>query len=62
MSRRNQDLILSIELSDTVPETTRMSFERLQETYLRGIFYYDHYSVAADVARLIAEQVIVEGS
>ncbi|HEX5403985.1 MAG TPA: hypothetical protein VFX16_16995 [Pseudonocardiaceae bacterium] len=60
VSRWNQDLVFRIELSDAVPETTQKSFERLQETYLRGIFYYEQYTVAADMARLIAEQAIAE--
>ncbi len=55
-----QKVIGRHELSAEVPESTRMSFERLRELYVQGILCYDLYTVAGDIARLLTEQALRE--
>ncbi len=55
-----QNVIGQLELADQVPETTRMSFERLRTLYSYGIMCYDLYTVAGDLARLVTEQALRE--
>jgi hypothetical protein len=49
-----------ISLSPDVPETTRQSFERLCGLFAYGILWYDLYTVAGDLARMVVEQALRE--
>jgi hypothetical protein len=55
-----QKVIARYDLSAVVPEGLRMGFERLRELYVQGILCYDLYTVAGDMARLLAEQALRE--
>jgi hypothetical protein len=58
VSDYRQRLIASFELADEVPDTTRQSYERVRTIYTYGILCYEFYTVAADHARLVAEQAL----
>jgi len=45
-------------LSSRVPESTRLSFERVCTIYSYGVLCYELYTVAGDQARLVAEQAL----
>ena len=55
-----QSLVASFELVDDVPESTRSSYERVQNIYSYGILSYDLYTVAGNQARLVVEQALRE--
>ena len=55
-----QKVISSLDLSDRVPESTRLSYERLRAIYTYGVLCYDLYTVAGDLARLAIEQALRE--
>lgn len=55
-----QKVIGSLELSDRVPESTRLSYERLRTIYTYGVLCYDLYTVAGDLARLVTELALRE--
>jgi hypothetical protein len=58
MAEFRQKLVAEFDLADGVPETTRLSFDRIRMIYSYGIFNYDLYTVAGDQARLVAEQAL----
>lgn len=53
-----QRVIAQYALSSQVPETTRQSFERVQNLYSYGVLCYDFFTVAGDYARLVVEQAL----
>lgn len=58
MAEYRQELVAEFGLVDGVPETTRLSYDRIRTIYSYGIFCYDFYTVAGDAARLVAEQAL----
>jgi hypothetical protein len=58
----NQELVGQFELPACVPDTTRKSFERVQNLYAYGVLSYDLFTVAGDQAKLALEQALGTGS
>jgi hypothetical protein len=55
-ARWQQEGVAGYELSAQVPETTRLSFERVRTIYVYGVLCYELYTVAGDQALLAVEQ------
>jgi hypothetical protein len=55
-----QRVMAQFDLPDTVPETVRLSFDRLRMLYQQALLHYDLYTVTGDQARLIAELALRE--
>ena len=55
-----QRLVAGFELIDTVPESTRTSYDRIRAIYSYGVFCYDLYTIAGNQARLVLEQALQE--
>jgi hypothetical protein len=55
-----QKLVASFELVAEVPETTRLSYDRVRNIYAYGILCYDFYTVAGNQAQLVVEQALRE--
>lgn len=53
-----QEVVARHEISAQVPETTRLSFERVRTIYSYGVLCYDLYTVAGDQAKLAVEQAL----
>jgi len=53
-----QRQVASFELVDAVPDSTRMSYERIRRIYSYGVLDYDLYTVAGNQARLVVEQAL----
>ncbi len=51
---------VDVELTETVVESTRKSFERLQRTHVMGILDYELFSVAESYSLLVLEQAFAE--
>jgi hypothetical protein len=55
-----QQKISHLDLTDSVPDGLRASFERVRSTYAYGALSYDFYTVAHDLACLVLEQGLRE--
>lgn len=55
-----QKIVASFDLADEVPETTRLSYDRVRTIYAYGVLCYDFYTVAGNQARLVVEQALRE--
>jgi hypothetical protein len=53
-------VMAQFDMPASVPETVKMSFDRVRSIYRQGLFCYDLYAVAGDQARLLVEQVLKE--
>jgi hypothetical protein len=51
---------IAIEINPSVPETVRKSFERVRSVYTYGLFDYELFSAAADLALLHLQQAFAE--
>jgi len=52
------ELAATFQLPDGVPETTRLSFERVTAIFRYGVLNYDMFTVAGDQAKLALEQAL----
>jgi hypothetical protein len=57
-ARWQQEAVARYEVSAQVPETTRLSFERVRTIYAYGVLCYELYTVAGDQALLAVEQAL----
>jgi hypothetical protein len=55
-----QKVVASFELVGEVPESTRLSYDRVRTIYAYGVLCYDFYTVAGNQARLVVEQALRE--
>ena len=55
-----QNLVASFELVGEVPESTRLSYDRVRNIYAYGVLCYDFYTVAGNQAQLVIEQALRE--
>ena len=55
-----QELVAGFELVGEVPESTRLSYDRVRTIYAYGVLCYDLYTVAGNQALLVVEQALRE--
>jgi hypothetical protein len=55
-----QKLVAGFELVGEVPESTRLSYDRVRTIYAYGVLCYDLYTVAGNQAVLVVEQALRE--
>jgi hypothetical protein len=55
-----QELVAAFELVGEVPESTRLSYDRVRTIYAYGVLCYDLYTVAGNQALLVVEQALRE--
>ncbi|WP_133059112.1 MULTISPECIES: hypothetical protein [unclassified Nocardioides] len=56
----HRHLLSSCDLNDQVADATRKAFERIRQLHLRGLFFYDAYTVAYDLCALTLELALRE--
>jgi hypothetical protein len=56
----HQQVMGRLELAAVVPERVRAAFDQLRDLYIRGVLWYDLFTVAHDRARLILEYALRE--
>jgi hypothetical protein len=53
-------VMAQLDVPASVPESIRKSFDRIRSIYRQGLFCYDLYTVAGDLARLLIELALKE--
>jgi hypothetical protein len=53
-----QDVLAGTDLVEAVPESTRLSFERVRTTFIYGALDYDLFTVAEALARVVTEHAL----
>jgi hypothetical protein len=59
-AEHHKRVMAQFDVPASVPETVRMSLDRIRSIYRQGLFCYDLYTVAGDQARLLVEQALKE--